>query len=79
VTTPATFRQSALQEIARHYVFAALLSKAPPQAREALELRSLLYGTAAKLADPRQIEVLFTVARLQGHSPKFAALCQSLA
>ena len=70
--------EAACREIAANFILAALIGRAPPEAREALELRSRMYSTAARLHRPRDVETLFALGRLQGHNPKFAALCQKL-
>ena len=78
MTTPRTIQEVALLEIASALMKQAMLSKAPAQAREALELRSLLYGTAAKLSTPRQIQILFAVGRSQSGNTQLQRLCRNL-
>jgi hypothetical protein len=73
VSPTRSITESGLLEASAHFTKAALF--APAQMRAALELRSLMYSTAARLHRPRDVEALFALGRLQGHNPKLAMLC----
>ena len=74
----AILHESAALEIGNSFLKAAILSQPPSEAREALETRGRLYVAAAELHRPRDVEVLFSLARAQGLNPKFQILCSSL-
>jgi hypothetical protein len=55
--------QSATLEIANSLLKAAIIGQPPREAREAFEARARLYIAAAELHRPRDVEVLFSLAR----------------
>jgi hypothetical protein len=77
MTANRTFRESALVEISRWFMFRSMRSAAPASARAAYDLRSEFYAVMMRLHRQRDIETISRLAKLQADNPKLkSVLCK---